>query len=50
MYETVKLKGEKNIDWKWITGTDSNKRISIELLQPKEAKEMKRANELMLTE
>lgn len=46
----VKLKTERSIFSKWITGKDSNKRISVELLQPKEAKKMKRLTELMLNE
>lgn len=48
--ETVRYKGKRSIYWKRITGKDSNKRISTELVQPEERKKIKRPSELVQTE
>lgn len=41
--ETVKFKGERNMERKCITRKDSDKRISTEPLQPEEAEPTERA-------
>lgn len=49
-HETVKFKGQRNIYWRWITGKDSNQKISTELIPLEEAKKINRPRELKLTE
>lgn len=49
-HETVKFKGQRNIYWRWITGKDSNQKISTELIPPEEVKKINRPRELKLTE